>query len=107
MFVDEGDLVGLELLGELLGDGTFIELGIGGKDDKETVGCGLQVSAEPIASSACWGAWNLTFERGDARQVVPACDFASAAPSDDWHNAFSIWFVAPVRDEEDKGNSGD
>ena len=76
-----------------------------GKDDKETVGCGLQVTAEPIASSACWGAWNLTFERGDARQVVPACDFASAAPSDDWHNAFSIWFVAPLRAEEDKGNS--
>jgi len=54
------------------------------------------VSAEPMASSACWGAWKLTFERGDARQVVPACDFASAAPSDDWHNAFSIWFVAPI-----------
>ena len=77
----------------------------GGKD-RGSVGCGLQVAAAPIASSACWGAWNLTFERGGARQVIPACDFASAAPSDDWHNAFSIWFVAPLRDEEDKGESG-
>ena len=62
---------------------------------KETAARGLQVSAAPIAPSACWGAWNLTFDRGDARQVIPACDFASAAPSDDWHNAFSIWFVEP------------
>ena len=76
-----------------------------GAKDKAADGRGLQVSAEPIAPSACWGAWNLTFACGEARQVVPACDFASAAPSDDWHNAFSIWFVAPLRDEEDKGVS--
>lgn len=35
LLVDEGDLIGLELLGELLGDGAFVELGIGGKNDEE------------------------------------------------------------------------
>lgn len=50
----------------------------------------------------------LAFEThyDDTRQVIPACDFASAAPSDDWHNAFAIWFVAPLRDEEEQGMSG-
>ena len=72
---------------------------------KGTDGRGLQVSAESITPSSCWGSWNLTFECGEVRQVIPACDFASAAPSDDWHNAFSIWFVALLRDEENKGIS--
>ena len=75
-----------------------------GAKGKETDRCGLQVSATSITPSSCWGAWNLTFECGDTRQIVPACDFASAAPSDDWHNAFSIWFVSPLRDEEDRGD---
>ena len=69
---------------------------------KGSAGHALRVTAVPIAPSKCWGAWNLTFDCGDARQVIPACDFASAAPSDDWHNAFSIWFVAPLRDEEEQ-----
>ena len=73
---------------------------------KGSAGRALRVTAVPIAPSKCWGAWNLTFDCGDARQVIPACDFASAAPSDDWHNAFSIWFVAPLRDEEEQGMSG-
>ena len=84
----------------------FATIAAAGTKDKGSAGRGLQVTAEPIASSGCWGAWNLTFDCGDARQVIPACDFASAAPSDDWHNAFSIWFIAPLRDEEEQGVSG-
>ena len=39
-----------------------------------------------------WGKWELTLEKGGERRSIVVSDFASAAPSDDWHNAFSIWF---------------
>ncbi len=47
----------------------------------------------PVKSDGgAWGKWELTLEKGGERHVTVVSDFASAAPSDDWHNAFSIWF---------------
>ena len=53
-----------------------------------------KVSAEAHSGKGggFWGRWELTFEKGGDRRSFKVCDFASAAPSDDWHNAFSIWF---------------
>ena len=50
------------------------------------------VLTTPRNDTGVWGAWNLTLEKGDVRRVVPVCDLPSAAPNDDWQNAFSIWF---------------
>ena len=52
-----------------------------------------KATARPVESEGrVWGKWNLTLENGMERRTFLVCDFASAAPSDDWHNAFSIWF---------------
>lgn len=53
---------------------------------------GWKASVERLERRGTWGAWNLKIERDDDRCVVPVCDLPSAAPSDDWQNAFSIWF---------------
>ena len=44
------------------------------------------------AGTDVWGAWDLTLEQDGRRRTVPVCDLPSAAPTDDWQNAFSIWF---------------
>ena len=52
-----------------------------------------KASAKPVTSNAdMWGAWDLTLKRNGDVRIFRVSDFASAAPSDDWHNAFSIWF---------------
>ena len=54
---------------------------------------GVTARAVPRPAGAdVWGAWNLTLERDGRRRTVPVCDLPSAAPTDDWQNAFSIWF---------------
>jgi len=52
-----------------------------------------RATARPLASvDGVWGEWELTFEKGAQRRVFRVCDLASATPSGDWHDAFSIWF---------------
>lgn len=52
-----------------------------------------KVTAKPLAPvDGFWGVWELTLEKGGKRRVSKVCDLASATPSGDWHDAFSIWF---------------
>ena len=52
-----------------------------------------KVTAKPLAPvDGFWGVWELTLEKGGLRRVMKVCDLASATPSGDWHDAFSIWF---------------
>ena len=54
---------------------------------------GWKAAAKPLKNDdRFWGRWELTLEKDGARRIVEVCDFASAAPDGDWHNAFSIWF---------------
>ena len=54
---------------------------------------GWTATAVPrVCPEGVWGAWDLTLEKGGVRRTVPVCDLPSAAPTDDWQNAFSIWF---------------
>lgn len=54
---------------------------------------GWNASAKPILSDiGLWGAWDLMLKKDGKVRIFRVSDFASAAPSDDWHNAFSIWF---------------
>lgn len=53
---------------------------------------GWSASTTPRNDSDMWGAWDLTLEKDGVRRIVPVCDLPSAAPNDDWQNAFSIWF---------------
>ena len=48
--------------------------------------------AEPVAGDGFWGTWRIRLRKGGEVREFRVCDFASAAPSGDWHNAFSIWF---------------
>ena len=51
-----------------------------------------KVEAKPLAPvDGFWGVWELTLEKGGLRRVMKVCDLASATPSGDWHDAFSIW----------------
>ena len=54
--------------------------------------CGWKATAAPVSRQGVWGAWELRLEKGGDSRAFIVSDFASAAPSDDWHNAFSIWF---------------
>lgn len=53
---------------------------------------GVVARTVPHPDTGVWGAWDLTLEQGGRRRTVTVCDLPSAAPSDDWQNAFSIWF---------------
>lgn len=50
-------------------------------------------SVKTISSDVgLWGEWDLMLKKDGEVRTFRVSDFASAAPSDDWHNAFSIWF---------------
>ena len=51
-----------------------------------------QVKLTPCESKDTWGCWKVDFTKGGDVKSVMASDFATAADSDDWRNAFSIWF---------------
>ena len=54
---------------------------------------GWKAATRPVAyGDDAWGKWELTLEKDGVVNTTIVSDFASAAPSDDWHNAFSIWF---------------
>ena len=53
---------------------------------------GVTARTVPHPAADVWGAWDLTLEQGGRPRTVTVCDLSSAAPSDDWQNAFSIWF---------------
>lgn len=73
-----------------------VRLGLGERDvfSPATVNGdgGWKATAAPVARQGVWGAWELRLEKGGESRAFIVSDFASAAPSDDWHNAFSIWF---------------
>jgi hypothetical protein len=48
--------------------------------------------ADECDAHGFWGTWRLTLRKGGEVREFRVCDFASAAPSDDWHSAFSVWF---------------
>ena len=50
------------------------------------------VRLEPVANDAVWGCWRAFFEKGGEKKAVGVSDYQSAADTDDWRNAFSIWF---------------
>ncbi|MDD4016785.1 MAG: glycoside hydrolase family 127 protein [Kiritimatiellae bacterium] len=50
------------------------------------------VSLKDEPANQTWGQWTVEFTQCGEKKSVQASDFQSAADTDNWRNAFSIWF---------------